>query len=149
MKHLCCWWLLVNKSSLILVTPGTEHHQAPLSLGFSRQEYWSGLQFLPPRKSVSIATPISMHVCMRCHFSHVLLFVTLWTVAHQAPLSMGFSRQEQWSGNQYFHALLQGIFPTLGSNRCLLSPALAGGFFTTSAAWEALAPEYLAYYSPP
>ena len=29
--------------------------------------------------------------------SHVLLFVTLWTVAHQAPLSMGFSRQEHWS----------------------------------------------------
>ena len=32
------------------------------------------------------------------HFSHVLLFVTLLTVAHQAPLSMGFSRQEYWSG---------------------------------------------------
>ena len=30
--------------------------------------------------------------------SHVRLFVTLWTVAHQAPLSMGFSRQEYWSG---------------------------------------------------
>ena len=32
------------------------------------------------------------------HFSHVQLFVTPWTVAHQAPLSMGFSRQEHWSG---------------------------------------------------
>ena len=31
-------------------------------------------------------------------FSHVQLFATLWTVAHQAPLSMGFSRQEYWSG---------------------------------------------------
>ena len=30
--------------------------------------------------------------------SHVRLFATLWTVAHQAPLSMGFSRQEYWSG---------------------------------------------------
>ena len=30
--------------------------------------------------------------------SHVLLFATPWTVAHQAPLSMGFSRQEYWSG---------------------------------------------------
>ena len=30
--------------------------------------------------------------------SHVQLFVTAWTVAHQAPLSMGFSRQEYWSG---------------------------------------------------
>ena len=32
------------------------------------------------------------------HFSHVQLFVTLWTVAHRAPLSMGFSRQEYWGG---------------------------------------------------
>ena len=32
------------------------------------------------------------------HISRVQLFVTLWTVAHQAPLSMGFSRQEYWSG---------------------------------------------------
>ena len=31
------------------------------------------------------------------HFSHILLFATLWTLAHQAPLSMGFSRQEYWS----------------------------------------------------
>ena len=41
-----------------------------------------------------------MHVCtcMLSCFSRVQLFVTLWTVAHQAPLSMGFSRQEYWSG---------------------------------------------------
>ena len=32
------------------------------------------------------------------HFSHVQLVATLWTVDHQAPLSMGFSRQEYWSG---------------------------------------------------
>ena len=32
------------------------------------------------------------------HFSHIQLFVTLWTVAHQAPPSMGFSRQEYWNG---------------------------------------------------
>ena len=36
--------------------------------------------------------------CMLSHFSCVWLFVTLWTVAPQAPLSMGFSRQEEWSG---------------------------------------------------
>ena len=40
----------------------------------------------------------SMYVCVLSHFSRVLLFVTLWTAAHQAPLSMGFSRQEYWSG---------------------------------------------------
>ena len=36
-------------------------------------------------------------ICM-CVFSPVQLFVTLWTVTRQAPLSMGFSRQEYWSG---------------------------------------------------
>ena len=38
------------------------------------------------------------NACMLSHFSHVQLFATLWTVAHQAPLSMGFSRQDHWSG---------------------------------------------------
>ena len=37
-------------------------------------------------------------VCVLSHFSHVQLLVTLWTLAHQVPLSMGFSRQEYWSG---------------------------------------------------
>ena len=35
---------------------------------------------------------IVLYVCMLSHFSHVRLFVTPWTVAHQAPLSMGFSK---------------------------------------------------------
>ena len=48
-----------------------------------------------------------------CMFSHVQLFATPWTVAYQTLLSMGFSRQEYWSG---FHFLLQGIFPIQGSN---------------------------------
>ena len=48
--------------------------------------------------------------------SRVRLFATPWTVAHQAPPSMGFSRQEYWS----YHFLLQGIFPTQGSNPGLL-----------------------------
>ena len=48
---------------------------------------------------------------------NVPLFVTPWTVARQAPLSMGFSRQEHWSG---CHALLQGIFPTMELNPHLL-----------------------------
>ena len=39
-----------------------------------------------------------LHVCMLTCFSCVQLFVTLWTVAPQAPLSIGFSRQEYWSG---------------------------------------------------
>ena len=39
--------------------------------------------------------------------------MTPWTVAHQAPLSMGFTREEYWNG---LHSLLQGIFLTQGSN---------------------------------
>ena len=41
---------------------------------------------------------VYMLVCVLNPFSRVQLFVTLWTVAHQAPPSMGFSRQEYWSG---------------------------------------------------
>ena len=52
-----------------------------------------------------------------CVLNQVQLFVTPWTVAHQAPLSMEFSRQECWSG---CHFLLQGIFPTQGLNPFLL-----------------------------
>ena len=41
--------------------------------------------------------------CILSLFSRVRLFATPWTVAHQAPLSMGFSRQEYWSGLPYIH----------------------------------------------
>ena len=64
--------------------------QAPLSMGFSRQEYWSGLPFPSP--------VIKYEVIEMKLLSCVLLFATLWTVAHQAPPSMGFFRQEYWSG---------------------------------------------------
>ena len=70
---------------------------------------------------------------MLSYLSHVQLSVTLWTVALQAPLSVGFSRQEYGAG---CHILFQylpnaGIKPT-----SLMSPALAGRFFTTSTTWE-------------
>ena len=42
--------------------------------------------------------PKLLEECVLSHFSHVWIFETLWTVARQAPLSMGFSRQEHWSG---------------------------------------------------
>ena len=71
------------------------------------------------------------YVLSRC--SHVQLFATLWTVACQAPLSMEFSKQ--WSGLSR---------PTPGNlldqrikHTFLTTPALAVGFFTTSATWEA------------
>ena len=49
-------------------------------------------------------------------FSCVRHFATLWTVGHQAPLSMGYSRQEYWES---FHTFLQGIFLAQGSNPLL------------------------------
>ena len=67
-------------------------------------------------------------------FSHVQLFETPWTVAHLAPLPMGFSRQEYWSGLPFpspGDLPDQGIEPT-----SLLSPELAGRFFSTSTTWE-------------
>ena len=64
-----------------------------------------------------------------------LPFVTLWTVAHQAPLSMGFSSQEYWSG---LPCPPPGDLPDPGIELAfLMSSALAGGFFTNSAIWEA------------
>ena len=54
---------------------------------------------------------VCLCVCVRV-LSHVQLFATPWSAAHQAPPSMGFSRQEYWS----CHFLLQGIFPTQESN---------------------------------
>ena len=68
-------------------------------------------------------------------FSHVQLFETPWTVAHQAPASMGFSTQEYWSGLPF---PAPGDLPDPGIEpTSLMSPALAGRFFTTSATWEA------------
>ena len=81
---------------------------------FSRQEHWSGLLFPSPRDlpnpgikpvslcllhwqadSLPLAAPGKVKVKS---LSRVQLFVTPWTVAHQASPSMGFSRQECWSG---------------------------------------------------
>ena len=71
-----------------------------------------------------------------CVLSHcVQLFATPWTIVHQAPLSMEFSRQEYWSGLSFPPP---GDLPDPGiTPASLMSPALAGGFFTTSATWEA------------
>ena len=71
-------------------------------------------------------------VCVHAKsLSRVRLFVTLWTPAHQAPLFMGFSRHEYWSG---LPCLPPGDLPDPGIEPTyLMSPALAGGFLTSSA----------------
>ena len=59
-----------------------------------------------------------------------------WTVACQAPLSMGFSRQEYWNRLPFPYP---GDLSDPGiESMSLTSPALAGGFFTTNTTWEAL-----------
>ena len=75
--------------------------------------------------NVFVLTHLKKHATLNC-FSHVQLFATLWTVAHQAPLFMEFFRQEYWS---------RLPFPTPGDlpdpvmePKSLVSPALAGRF---------------------
>ena len=70
-----------------------------------------------------------------CEFSCVRLFATPGTIAPQAPLSMGSSRQESCSG---LPCTPQGDLPNPGIElMSLVSPALAGGLFTTGATYEA------------
>ena len=73
-----------------------------------------------------------------CVLNHQIVsdyFATLWTVASQASLSMGLSRQEYWSG---LPCPPPGDLPDPGIKpMSFMSPALAGKFFTTSATWEA------------
>ena len=67
--------------------------------------------------------------------SHVQLFETPWTIACQAPLSMGLSRQEFWSGLSFpppWYLPYPGI-----EHVSPVSAALTGKFFTTSATWGA------------
>ena len=71
---------------------------------------------------------VSLCVCV---LSCVLLFATQWAVAQQAPCSVGFSRQESWNGLPFPPPR---DLPNPGMEPAsLVSPALAGGFFTTSA----------------
>ena len=96
--------------------------QALLFMGFFREEYWSGLPFPPPvdlpkpgiapLSLVSAALaggffttepsgkPLNVYMLLLLlsHFSRVRLCVTPEMAAHQAPPSLGFSRQEYWSG---------------------------------------------------
>ena len=80
----------------------------------------------------SWARPSAPHM-LSC-FSHVQHFATPWTVAHQIPLSMGFSKQE-WSG---LPCPSSEDLPDQGIElTSLMSPALAGGFFAIGTTWEA------------
>ena len=86
--------------------------------------------------SVSYRSAQFWHCCCHQVASVTSNSVTPWTVAHQAPLPMGFCRQECWSGLLCPSA---GDLPKPGIKPMfLVSPALAGGFFTTGTTGEAL-----------
>ena len=124
--------------------------ESPLSMRVSRQEHWSGLPCPPPGdlpdpeiESASLGSPALAGELFTISttgkpkswawlskyevnsLSHVWLLVIPWTVAYQAPLSTGFSRQEYWSGlplpspsmdSQYLYCISSRVSPW---NMCL------------------------------
>ena len=106
--------LFVAQLCLTLCSPMKHSPQAPLFMGFSRQQCWSGLPFpspgdlpnpeiepgSPTLQADSLLSELSgkLLLLLLSRFSHVRLCATSYTEAHQAPLSLGFSRQENWSG---------------------------------------------------
>ena len=113
-------------TSTITDSPLTKQSPHPLLLIFIIP-LWEGTKAMP-------TTEMGVHVCVLSHFSCIQLFVTLWTVACQTPLSMGFSRWEYWSG---LPLPPPGDLPYPGIKS--VSPAIDGTFFTTSTTWEAQA----------
>ena len=125
--------------------------QASLSMTFLDKDTGEGCHFLlqgssPPRDQTWVFCIVggffpnwtTREAHSKWSVSHWVMadsFVTPWTVAHQTPLSMGFSRQEYWSGVLFPSP---GDLPNPGIKPAsLLFPALAGRFFTTRATWEA------------
>ena len=94
--------LLLSRFSCVRLcaTPQTAAHQAPPSLGFSRQEHWSGLPF-----------PSPMHESEKWRWSRLVvscvwLFATPWTAAYQAPLSMGYTTMcKTKAGRKLLHSI--------------------------------------------
>ena len=101
----------------LFATPWTVAYQVPPFMGFSRQEYWSGLPFPSPgdlpNPGIELRSPTLQVNSLPSEppgkynfrkkksvksLSRVQLFVTLWTSVFQPPLSMEFPRQEYWSG---------------------------------------------------
>ena len=142
--HLCSLHMLSDR--------GRRMHTANWC-GLGTQRAWpltlplfSGLEqinsFLPTPDSSSVRWDYNTIRQSRCNMvrmhakllSCVWLFETLWTVALQAPLSMGFSRQEYWNG---LPCPPPGDLPNTGVKpTSLTSPELAGRFFTTGDTWE-------------
>ena len=136
-------WIL----SVLPETPDPQARRREVSLsGFSREKGEKeepdsvlksplGSSIGVPSTCVNTQAYRHTRACILSCFSHVQLFLTHWTVACQAPLSMGFSRQEYWCG---LPCPPPGDLPHPGIEpESVTSPALVGLFFTTSTTWEA------------
>ena len=113
---------LKRSSANLLLSP----HTCPWLLPVS--SLWLAVPFysVGSRSTYTVCTP---------SLSWVQLFMTLWSVAHQAPLSTGFFRQEYWNGLPFPPP---GDLPDPGIESVLCVSCIAGRFFTTRAIWEAL-----------
>ena len=131
--------MATHSSVLAWRIPGTEEPGGLPSMGSHRVGHdWSNLAVAA--KTVNKC----LHVCMLSHFSHDRLYATLWTVACQAPLSMGFSRQEYWSGLPFPPS---GDLPDPETEP--VSPALTGIFFTAKPLgkhWNGIRDGYALYF---
>ena len=118
-----------HSSTLAWKIPWTEDPGGLLSMGSHRVGHdWNDLAAAAAAAAAAETNKIlwSNYVCELCC---VQFFLTSWTVAHQVPLSMEFSRQEYWSGLPF---PTPGDLPNPGIESTFpASPALAGGFFTT------------------
>ena len=100
---------------------------AECNFHMQRKHRWSQLSPCSHKSSPWIVASGGIRVCVHAQsLSRVWLFMTPWTVAYQAPLSLGFSRQEYRSELPFPSP---GVLPDPRIKPA--SPALAGGFFTT------------------
>ena len=139
----------LQADSLLTEPPGRPKNTAwvayPFFRGFSRLRNWTGVSWIAGKPYIWVAyqnklldysqnfssDPLRFSDGV-CVLSHAQLFATLWTGAHQAPLSIEFSRQENWFGLPF---PLPVDLPDLGIKP--VSPALAGIVYHW-ATWEAL-----------
>ena len=148
----CC---LVTKSCLTFSLPGSSIHRISqarilewvvisFTMGSSQPRIKPGLLLWQADSlPMSHLETVKMGCAVLSHFRLVRLFTTQWTIALHDPLSMRFSGQEYWSGLPCPHP---GDLPNPGIELAsLMSPALAGRFFTTSATWEAQRPLHQYY----
>ena len=104
------------------------HMAEELPWWFSNYNSTLPMQGVPVQSPVGELRSRMPSVCVLSHFSCVWLFASLWTVAYRAPLSIGFSRREYWSG---LPSPTPGDLPDPGIEPTTLPSALASRFFTT------------------